>query len=205
MSEPRKRKSAADRRAEIVETAIRLSAEIGPDRVTTQHLADEVGVTQPAIFRHFATKGDIWLAVGDHIVAEMNGLHSDGPTDGGSDPHGDPHGALQRIVGHHFVHIAAKPAIPAILYSRELQAENDALRAKFSEVLDKRHLALAGIIRDGQDRGVLRADLVAEDAARLISEAVQGLSMRWLLDGCTYDIADAGPRVLAPLFDAFRA
>ena len=28
--------------------------------------------------------------------------------------------------------------------------------------------------------------------------------MRWLLDGCTYDIADAGPRVLAPLFDAFR-
>lgn len=201
MSEPRKRKSAADRRAEIVETAIRLSAKIGPDRVTTQHLADEVGVTQPAIFRHFATKGDIWLAVGDHIVAEMNGLHRDSPATGGADPHGD----LQRIVGHHFVHIARKPAIPAILYSRELQAENDALRAKFSEVLDKRHLALAGIIRDGQDRGVLRADLVAEDAARLVLDAVQGLSMRWLLDGCTYDIADAGPRVLAPLFDAFRA
>lgn len=201
MSEPRKRKSAADRRAEIVETAIRLSAKIGPDRVTTQHLADEVGVTQPAIFRHFATKGDIWLAVGDHIVAEMNGLHHDGTATGASDPHGD----LQRIVGHHFVHIAQKPAIPAILYSRELQAENDALRVKFSEVLDKRHLALAGIIRDGQDQGVLRADLVAEDAARLVLEAIQGLSMRWLLDGCTYDIADAGPRVLAPLFDAFRA
>jgi len=201
MSEPRKRKSAADRRAEIVETAIRLSAELGPDRVTTQHLADAVGVTQPAIFRHFATKGDIWLAVGDHIVSEMAGLHRDGT----GNIEADPHGELQRVVGHHFVHISEKPAIPAILYSRELQADNDALRAKFSDVLEKRCHALAGIIRIGQNRGVHRADLVAEDAARLISEAVQGLAMRWLLDGRTYDIAAAGPRVLAPLFNGFRA
>ena len=201
MSEPRKRKSAADRRAEIVQTAIRLSARIGPDRVTTQHLADEVGVTQPAIFRHFATKGDIWLAVGDHIVAEMNGLQKNGTGNAEADPHGE----LQRVVGHHFVHISEQPAIPAILYSRELQAESDVLREKFSDVLDQRRLALAGIIRIGQARGVHRSDLVAEDAAQLIAEAVQGLSMRWLLDGCTYDLADAGPRVLAPLFDAFRA
>lgn len=201
MAEPRKRKSAADRRAEIVETAIRLSAQLGPDRVTTQHLADEVGVTQPAIFRHFATKGAIWMAVGDHIVAEMKGLQANS----GEKAEADPHGELQRIVGHHFVQISEQPAIPAILYSRELQAGNDVLREKFTDVLDKRRLALAGIIRTGQARGIHRADLVADDAAQLISEAVQGLSMRWLLDGCSYDLAEAGERVLAPLFDAFRA
>jgi len=201
MAGPRKRKSAQDRRAEIVQTAIHLSAQIGPDRVTTQHLADEVGVTQPAIFRHFATKGAIWTAVGDHIVAGMNGLH-----DGGSEnAEADPHAELQRVVGHHFVHISEEPAIPAILYSRELQADNEQLREKFADVLEKRRLALTKIIRMGQARGVHRSDLVAEDAARLISEAVQGLSMRWLLEGCSYDLADAGERVLAPLFDAFRA
>lgn len=201
MAGPRKRKSALDRRAEIVQTAIHLSAQIGPDRVTTQHLADEVGVTQPAIFRHFATKGAIWTAVGDHIVAGMSGLH-----DGGSEnAEADPHGELQRVVGQHFVHISEEPAIPAILYSRELQADNEQLREKFADVLEKRRLALTKIIRMGQARGVHRSDLVAEDAARLISEAIQGLSMRWLLEGCSYDLADAGERMLAPLFDAFRA
>jgi len=200
MAEPRKRKSAADRRAEIVETAIRLSARIGPDRVTTQHLADEVGVTQPAIFRHFATKGDIWLAVGDHIVSRMNGL----PADDNREPD-DPHDQLQRIVGHHFVRIAEQPAIPAILYSQELQAENDELREKFTAVLARRRNAFAGIIRSGQARGVHRPDLVADEAAQLIAEAIQGLSMRWLLDGCDYDLADVGPRMLAPLFHGFRA
>ena len=201
MSEPRKRKSAADRRAEIVQTAIRLSAKIGPDRVTTQHLADEVGVTQPAIFRHFATKGDIWMAVGDHIVSQMNGLQRNGVNGDETDPHDQ----LQQIVGHHFVHISEQPAIPAILYSRELQADNDALREKFTDVLDKRRSALAGIIRKGQESGVHRSDLVAEDAAQLIAEAIQGLSMRWLLDGCQDNLADTGPRVLAPLFEGFRA
>lgn len=201
MAEPRKRKSAADRRAEIVETAIRLSARIGPDRVTTQHLADEVGVTQPAIFRHFATKGDIWLAVGDHIATQMDTLHNEGGEIDGS----DPHDALTRIVGRHFVHIAEQPAIPAILYSRELQVESEALHEKFDALLERLRDAIATIIRAGQDSGVHRADLVAEDAADLIHASMQGLSMQWLLDGCTYDLADAGNRVLGTLIDSFRA
>lgn len=201
MAEPRKRKSAADRRAEIVETAIRLSARMGPDRVTTQHLADEVGVTQPAIFRHFATKGDIWLAVGDHIVDQMENLHAKGV----AVQNGDPHGTLQRVVGHHFVHIAERPAIPAILYSHELQAENAALKVKFSGVLNRRRSAIAELIRSAQAKGVHRRELVAEDAAHLVSEAMHGLSMRWLLDGCVDDLADTGPRVLGPLIDGFRA
>ncbi len=73
------------------------------------------------------------------------------------------------------------------------------------DLLDRRRSLLAGIIRKGQAQGVHRSDLVAEDAAGLIAEAIQGLSMRWLLDGCAYDLADSGPRMLAPLFDGFRA
>ncbi len=202
MAEPRKRKSAADRRAEIVETAIRLSAEIGPNRVTTQHLANEVGVTQPAIFRHFATKGDIWLAVGDHIVAAMNGLPADWGAPGET---ADPHDSLQKVAGAYFARITEQPAIPAILYSRELQAGNDTLREKLARVFDRYRNAFAGLIRSGQASGIHRADLAADDAARLLAEAVQGVAMRWLLDGCEDDLADSGSRVLAPLFDSFRA
>ena len=201
MAEPRKRKSAADRRAEIVATAIRLSAEIGPDRVTTQHLADEVGVTQPAIFRHFATKGDIWMAVGDHIVQQMEGLRKHDIEVGDS----NPHDVLRRVVGRHFVHVSEHPAIPAILYSRELQAENEALREKLTGLLAKRRSDFAGLIRLGQAHGVHRADLPAEDAAQLITASMQGLSMRWLLEGREFDLLDVGPRVIDTLIDSFRA
>lgn len=201
MSEPRRRKSAADRKAEIVETAIRLSAKIGPDRVTTQHLADAVGVTQPAIFRHFATKSDIWKAVGDRIVGEFVELHKPAAEIG----EGDPHDMLHRLVTEHLAHVTKNPAIPAILFSRELQAEIPTLRDQFTKLLHERRDAIAALIRKAQESGLHRTELVAEDAAQLLIAAMQGHSMRWLLEDGTFDLAEDGSRVLGGLIDGFRA
>lgn len=200
MTERRTRKSAADRKAEIVATAIRLAADLGPDRVTTQHLADEVGVTQPAIFRHFATKSDIWLAVGDQIVNELRLVHEHPIEVAGV----NPHDMLHKLVGHHLVHISRNPAIPAILFSRELQAENATLRRKFSDLLMQRRDAVAGLIRHAQANGQHRAELIAEDAAQLVLAAMQGISMRWLLEERNFSLTDEGTRVLGGLIDGFR-
>ena len=65
------RKSADDRKAEIVGTMLRLADELGPDRLTTLAVAKAVGVTQPGIFRHFPTKQDLWLAVAAQIAQTM--------------------------------------------------------------------------------------------------------------------------------------
>lgn len=201
MTEPRRRKSAADRKAEIVATAIRLSAEIGPDRVTTQHLADAVGVTQPAIFRHFATKSDIWLAVADHIVGELENLQSHDVALAAA----DPHDALQKIVGLHFVHVSQNPAIPAIVFSRELHADNEPLRDKFASLMVLRRDVLTDLIEVAQASGAHRAEMVAEDAAHLLMASVQGLSMRWILENRAFDLAEEGGRVVGGLLDSFRA
>ncbi len=201
MSQARTRKSAADRRAEIVETAIRLSAEIGPDRVTTQQLADAVGVTQPAIFRHFATKADIWLAVGERIAANFRDIHAQPHSAAGD----DPHGTLVKVIGHHFVHIARNPAVPAILFSRELHSEVATLRESFAELMAERRAAIAALIRAAQSAGLHRAEIVADDAAHLVLAAIQGLSMRWSLEDRTFDLADEGGRVIEGLLNSFRA
>lgn len=200
MTKPRKRKSASDRKAEIVQTAIRLAANYGPDRITTQHLADEIGVTQPAIFRHFATKSDIWSAVGDHIVEEVATLHAH-PIDFGQV---DPHDMLQEIVGQHFLHVTNNPAIPTILFSRELHAENGSLREKFTQLLNQRLEAITALIRHAQSKGLHRKDFAAEDAANLVMAAMQGLSMRWILEDRAFDLAEEGKRVLGALVDGFR-
>ncbi|HHS93980.1 MAG TPA: TetR/AcrR family transcriptional regulator [Rhodobacterales bacterium] len=201
MSQPKRRKSASDRKAQIVETAIRLSAEIGPDRVTTQHLANEIGVTQPAIFRHFATKSDIWSAVGERISRDFTQLYTQ-PDDLGQD---DPHSKLHRLVSAHLAHISLNPAIPAILSSRELQAENATLRKTFAALLNARHESIAGLIRSAQKSGLHRAEMAAEDAAHLLTSAMHGLSMNWLLNNGAFDLAEEGGRMLGGLIDGFRA
>jgi AcrR family transcriptional regulator len=51
------------RRAEFVEATIRAVAKHGPD-VGMDEIAAEAGVSKPVLYRHFADKSDLYLAVG---------------------------------------------------------------------------------------------------------------------------------------------
>lgn len=195
MHQVRKRKRAIDRKAEIVETAITLSAGIGPDRVTTQHLADAVGVTQPAIFRHFATKADIWDAVSKRVVADVESLahRTDDTVEG-----------LRDYVHGYLDLVRKSPAIPAILLSLELQRENDALHQRFRALHLDRLARLAGLIEGGQVRREVRADLKAHDLAEMILSMLQSLGQTWTLRGQIFDLDAEGDRLIETLGAVLR-
>jgi AcrR family transcriptional regulator len=192
------RKSSADRKAEIVQTAIRLAGEYGPDRVTTQLLADAVGITQPAIFRHFPAKTEIWQAVGEHITRTLAAEKID---DGGP----DPARRLKELVIAQLGYIARTPALPAILFSRELHAENEPLRRHFETMMTRRREGFASLARRAVETGQVRADLDPMKAAGLVLAVIQGLAMRWSLENRTFDLAFEGELLLTCVFDGFRA
>lgn len=57
------RLSAAERRAAIIEAAIRLFAERGFRGATTRELAAAVGVSEPVLYQHFPSKADLYKAI----------------------------------------------------------------------------------------------------------------------------------------------
>ena len=191
------RKSATDRKAEIVQTAIRLAGDYGPDRVTTQQLADAIGISQPAIFRHFPTKSDIWLAVGEMMARRMAIQQMDSDT-------GDPLAELHALISRHLGQIVQTPALPAILFSRELHAENEPLRRHFETVMANRRAGFSGLIRRAQVTGQLGAKTDADDIAALILATIQGLATRWSLENRGFDLRAEGGRLITVLIDGFR-
>ena len=62
MTEPRTRLSAVERRAAVVETACRVFAKSSYHGSTTAQIARETGVTEPVLYRHFASKRELYLA-----------------------------------------------------------------------------------------------------------------------------------------------
>ena len=60
---PSKRLPAAERRRQLLNTASKLFADQGYARTTTSQLAQEAGVTEPIIYRHFASKRDLFVAL----------------------------------------------------------------------------------------------------------------------------------------------
>ncbi|MHA1128190.1 MAG: TetR/AcrR family transcriptional regulator [Alphaproteobacteria bacterium] len=193
----RTRKPAAERKAEIVDTAIRLAAKTGPDRLTTEQLADEIGISQPAIFRHFKTKNDIWQAVGQRICDLMG-------ESGKLENKTSPVEKLRSLTVSHIAFIEATPAVPAILFSQELHSQNETLRAFFANLMAMRQKKLAKLIQAGIDTGELKKSINADDAAYLILAIIQGLAMRWSLNNRKFDLVSEGEKLLDLLITGFE-
>ena len=62
---PRTRRSAEERREEILEIALRQFGEGGYRGTSTEAIAREAGISQPYLFRLFRTKRDLFLACAD--------------------------------------------------------------------------------------------------------------------------------------------
>ena len=64
------RLKAAQRREQLISVATQLFAERGYEATTTAAIAEAAGVTEPILYRHFASKQELFVA----IVREMSGL-----------------------------------------------------------------------------------------------------------------------------------
>jgi TetR/AcrR family transcriptional regulator len=186
------RKSADLRKAQIVAVILDLADRIGPDRVTTGAVAAEVGVTQAAIFRHFPTKAEMWVAVADHVAGLLTAAWAEALA--GSKP---PVERVKALVGAQLDQITAHPAMPMLLFSRELNVENAALRAAFRDRLTALHgLLMREVIAGQQDNSLLK-DVAAGDVAVLLTSLIQGLAIRWSLGTRDFVLRDEGLRLLA--------
>ncbi len=65
------RSDSFDRKAQILSEATRLFSEAGYDKVTIKQLADACSITEPALYRHYASKEAIYNAVLDSIESRL--------------------------------------------------------------------------------------------------------------------------------------
>ncbi len=193
------RKSADQRRAEIVVATLRLADELGPDRLTTQTIADAVGLTQPAIFRHFPTKQALWRAVAEAIAETMTAAWRTELA-----RTAEPDERLVALIRVQLRQIEANPAIPAILHSRELQTENAELRQHFLTLMMRFQGLLAAEFERARGAGTLRTDIEPEDCAILLISVLQGLAIRWSLGHRAFPLAAEGERLLGAQLRLFR-
>ncbi|WP_114966359.1 TetR/AcrR family transcriptional regulator [Alkalilacustris brevis] len=197
---PRRRKPAEDRKAEIIDACLALADRLGPGRMTTNHVAQAVGVTQAAIFRHFPSKQALWLAVAESVSARLakaweRAVASDAPAEE----------RLKALLRAQFEQISATPALPAILFSRELNIDNPELRETFRLRLMGFQAHIIALLEEMRRTGGLRDDLVPADAAVHLTSLVQGLAIRWTLGARSFCLPEEGLRLLDTLLALMRS
>lgn len=186
------RRTGEERRRQILEAMLRMAGEEGPEAVTIKALAARVGVTEPALYRHFpAGKPEMWRALAAVLGERMQSAWRDAL--GAADPAPT---RLRQLVGTQLQLIAAIPALPAILFSRTLHQGHAALRAGMAEVAGRFHARLEHVLMEGQRGGEIDPGVDPDAAAWLLVSVVQGTAIRWSLSERAFDLEREGLRVL---------
>ncbi len=187
------------RQASLLEAALMLASQRSPSAITTGDLAQVVGITQGAVFRHFASKEAIWLAVldwaTDTLLAQLQTAADDaGPVDSEAPC---PLAALQAVFLAHVDFVIAHPGIPRIIFQELQHAEDTPLKARVRGLMQQYRLLIMGLLQQAQAQGRLVPEADLQAAAVLFIGSVQGLVMQSLLSGQVSAMADHAPGVFA--------
>lgn len=167
--------SADERRQLTVEAVIGLAAEQNPSEITTAAIAQRMGVTQGALFRHFPSKDAIWESVmswvADQLLAAL-----DTAAQGA-----DPLGGLRAMFAAHVDFAMRHPGVPRMMFG-ELQHARATPAKRVALALMQRYAArLQVCIEQGQASGEIAPYIAPQAAATLFIGTVQGLVMQSLL------------------------
>ena len=140
----RKRPRPGERRLQILQTLANMLEQPGGERVTTAALAARIGVSEAALYRHFASKAQMFEGLIDFVEQSCMGLIRQ-VTD--REPPGPNQAA--RILSLILQFAEKNPGMCRVMTGDALILENDRLQARVNLLMDKIEAQLRQSLRDG--------------------------------------------------------
>jgi AcrR family transcriptional regulator len=184
----------------LVAAALALAAERSPANVTTAELAQAVGITQGAVFRHFENKEAIWLAVMDQVSETLLARLREAAA-----AHAQPLAALRAVFMAHVDFVVEHPGVPRLIFQELQQPQDTPLKARVRRVMHEYRLLLMRLLQQAQDQQALQPGTDLQAAAVLFVGSVQGLVMQSLLSGQVGAMRAQAPAVFHLLQQAVAA
>ncbi|PIE23466.1 MAG: hypothetical protein CSA62_07560 [Planctomycetota bacterium] len=201
----RSRKSAEERRVEIARAALDLLGDVPVAELSTRRVARHVGVTQPALFKHFRSRESILLAVLSLVRSELQGLiHAELAQ---ALP---PRQALGSLLSSFGDFVQQRPGVPRLLFHELSRQRTEAGKKPGPLAAPLRHLgsmqrALLGeFVRLARQRQELPAELDVEAAAEQLLAGIRGYILAWQFAESTRPLRELFLRALDEAWAAWE-
>lgn len=188
------------RQIEIAETALDLISERGIQGMTIKNLSKKIGISEPAIYRHYENKIEILIAILDIFKEKMATIFEQELLTNGS--------ALEKIEElfmQHFESFSRNPSLVSVIFSEEIFRNEPTLISKIYEVIEKNAAILRSIIEQGQTKNEIRDDIAANYLVIVVMGSLRLFIKQWQFNNYTFDLkakgkalVDAMVRLLQP-------
>ena len=175
------------RQIEIINAATELINQGGIQQLTTKALAEKMGFSEPAIYRHFKNKTDILSSVLNYfgmglktkmtelIISEDKGIEK-----------------LKQIIDFQFEHFSNHPAIVMVIFAETSFQYEEKLSKAVHNILTNKKERVEKIIEMGQLDGSIRNDLNVGQLATIFMGSMRFTILQWRLNDYKQNLRKEG-------------
>jgi TetR/AcrR family transcriptional regulator len=182
----RKRPRPGERRVQILQALAAMLEQPGAERITTAALAARLEVSEAALYRHFASKAQMFEGLIEFIESSVFTLINR-ITEAGAEPgDGANRGTQQalRIAAMVLQFAERNPGMVKVMIGDALVHENERLQQRMNLFFDKIEAALRQCLRDGADSaGSSTPSADAQLRAALLGDLMRGRLLRFVRSG----------------------
>ncbi|MFA6506196.1 MAG: TetR/AcrR family transcriptional regulator [Treponemataceae bacterium] len=175
----------SDRQREIIDAALELINDQGIQELTMKRIAAAVGVSEPALYRHFPSKSEILSAVVDEMEAARSGAMSAGKTAGQS-----AESVLLTFFEAHATQFQSRPELTTILFSEDVFRNDAKLLSRVVAIISGTQALLRAEIEKGKLSGFFRQDADTENAALMLAGGFRLLVSTWRLGDYPFNLSE---------------
>lgn len=183
------------RQQEIIEASIELIAEKGIQGLTMKNLSKEIGISEPAIYRHYDNKIEILKSILDYFFNNMKSI-----LESELNSESTAFEKISNIFNRHFKSFSEKPQLLAVIFSEELFRNETSLSNKVAAIMEQNTLMVQTILEKGQQNAEVDPNLNPKHLAVMIMGSLRLLAKQWQISGHAFNLTQEG----AAMFETIR-
>ena len=175
------------RQREIIESSIRLISDKGIQNLTIKNLANDMKISEPAIYRHFGSKMDILIAVLESFN-EKTRKSLTSAAEGRS----DSIARIKSIFTSHMEILTDNPSLASVIFSEEIFQNDKKLSEMVFFIMKGRMEVITDIIRKGQENRQIRSDIQPDELSLILLGSLRLIVTKWRLSNQSFDLKERG-------------
>lgn len=179
---------------EILSIALEIIHRKGYYNLTIRNIADKIGISEAAIYRHFENKEEIISELCNLVFTKNKFWYEYTSSE-------NPQKLLQDIMLNQLKILKANPYLSAILFQEDIFTEYPKIKEKMNQYRNRNENILKDIITEGQKNYKISTKIKPSVFAILYMGSIRILVLKWRQSNFSYPMEEEAKQILRQILD----
>ncbi len=175
------------RQLQILDASLEIINEGGIQSLTIKNIAQKVGISEPAIYRHFESKTQILLTILNYFIVNNKQMIQQDLSKTNNVKE-----IISKLFDNFIDTFIRHPNLISVIFSEEIFRNDTVFKEKSNHIFQENYLLIANIIKKGQETGEIDASLDTYTLVTIIMGSIRLCIKRWQMLDFEFDLRESG-------------